>query len=262
MSSKGWSAPVDEGFLVHAVNGQFLLTLCSEKKLLPSSVINQAVKTHALEIEEEQGFAPGRKALKDLKERITEELIPQAFTVKTVTNVWIDPVNRWLVIDSASPTKADDVIKLLLKCCDSLPLEGLRTNISPTAAMTDWVSANEAPAGFTIDQDSELKAATEDRATVKYTRHTLDPEDINHHIAAGKQCTRLAMTWNDRISFVLTDTLTIKRIKPLDLLSEGREVESNSHDRFDADFALMTGEFAKMLDDIVLVLGGQMGSAE
>ncbi|MCH8621779.1 recombination-associated protein RdgC [Undibacterium sp. TS12] len=262
MQSQGWASPRNNDLLVHSVNQQFLISLVTEKKLLPSSVINQVTKARALEIEEEQGFAPGRKAMKDLKERVTEELLPRAFGVKRNTMVWIDPVNRWLVIDASSPSKADEVIKLLLKCCDKLPIEGLRTKSSPQAAMTGWLAGNEAPKGFTIDQDTELKSSTEDKATVRYVRYTLEPDDIQKHITAGKQCTKLALTWDDKISFVLTDTLTIKRVKPLDVLDESKDKGTNEEERFDADFVLMTAELARLLDDVVFALDGEMDSAQ
>lgn len=262
MQSEGWASPRENNQLVHCVNQQLLLLLSTEKKLLPSTVINQVAKARAAELEEQQGFAPGRKAMKDLKERITEELLPRAFGIKRSTWVWIDPVHGWLVIDTSSPSKADEVIKLLLKC-DKLPLESLRVKLSPQSAMTDWLVGNEAPKGFTIDQDTELRAHTEDKATVRYVNHSLDADDVQRHIAAGKQCTKLALTWNDRISFILTETLALKRIKPLDILDEDKENRtSNEDERFDADFVLMTAELANMLDDLVFALGGQLDQTQ
>lgn len=258
MQSEGWASPRNNDSLVHSVNQQLLLLLQTEKKLLPSSVINQVTKARAKELEEQQGFAPGRKAMKDLKEHVTDELLPRAFSITRQTWVWIDPVNGWLVIDSSSPSKADEVIKLLLKC-DKIPMESLRTKVSPQTAMTDWLAGNEAPKGFTIDQDTELRAHTEDKATVRYVRHSIDPDDVQRHIAAGKQCTKLAMTWDDKISFVLTENLALKRIKPLDILNEDKDQRTaDENERFDADFLLMASELAKMLDDIVYSLGGQL----
>jgi recombination associated protein RdgC len=258
MQSEGWASPRNNDSLVHSVNQQLLLLLQTEKKLLPSSVINQVTKARAKELEEQQGFAPGRKAMKDLKERVTDELLPRAFSITRQTWVWIDPVNGWLVIDSSSPSKADEVIKLLLKY-DKIPMESLRTKVSPQTAMTDWLAGNEAPKGFTIDQDTELRAHTEDKATVRYVRHSIDPDDVQRHIAAGKQCTKLAMTWDDKISFVLTENLALKRIKPLDILNEDKDQRTaDENERFDADFLLMASELAKMLDDIVYSLGGQL----
>jgi recombination associated protein RdgC len=262
MQSQGWASPRNTDQLVHSVNQQLLLLLATEKKLLPTSVINQVTKARAAELEEQQGFAPGRKAIKDLKERVTDELLPRAFGIKRDTWVWIDPVHGWLVVDSSSPSKADEVIKLLLKC-EKLPLESLRVKLAPQTAMTDWLVGNEAPKGFTIDQDTELRAHTEDKATVRYVNHSLDADDVQRHIAAGKQCTKLALTWNDRISFVLTETLTLKRIKPLEILAEDKESRTNNEDeRFDSDFALMSAELASMLDDLVFALGGELEAAK
>ena len=253
---QGWAPPRAAGTpLVHAVNGQFLLQLKTEKKLLPSTVVNQVAAARALEMEEAQGFAPGKKALKELKERVTDELLPRAFAILSTTAVWIDSVNGWLVVDAASPVKADEVVKLLLKSVDKLPLESLRVQRSPVGAMTEWLQADESPAGFTVDQDAIMRATGESKAQVAYKRHTLEADDIRRHIAAGKQCTRLAMTWNDKISFVLDESLAIKSIKPLEIIKEG--ATRNDDERFDSDMALMTGELAKMLADLVEALGGE-----
>lgn len=259
--SAGFVSPIAGDLLVHCVNGQFLLKFMAAKKLLPASVIDQVLKARADELEEQQGFYPGRKALKDLKERITDELLPRAFTVQHSTHIWIDPVNGWLAMDTSSPTKSDDIIKHLLRSIDTFPIESVRPRAAPQAAMTDWLSANEAPKGFTIDQDADLRAHTEDKATVRYVRHSVDPEDVQRHIAAGKHCTKLALTWDDRISFVLTESLIIKRIKALDILAESTDANINDEqERFDADFILMTAELNKMLDDIVYSLGGELNS--
>jgi len=258
MQSQGWVSPRDNGMLVHAVNRQLLLQLGTEKKLLPSTVINQVSKARAAELEEQQGFKPGRKQMKEIKEQVTDELLPRAFSIQRSTRVWIDPVNGWLVIDAAGAAKADEVFKLLLKSLESLPFAALRTERSPLAAMTDWLVADEAPGGFTVDQDTELRATGEGKATVRYVRHTLEAEDVRRHIAAGKQCTRLAMTWSDRVSFVLTESLAIKRVAPLDVLKENADsTMQNDDERFDTDFALMTGELAKLIADLVQALGGE-----
>ncbi len=258
MQTQGWVSPRDNGMLVHTVNHQMLLQLGTEKKLLPSTVINQVTKARAAEIEEQQGFKPGRKQMKELKEQATDELLPRAFSIQRSTRIWIDPVNGWLVVDAAGAAKADEVFKLLLKSLESLPFAALRTERSPLSAMTDWLAADEAPAGFTVDQDTELRSTGEGKATVRYVRHTLEPDDVRRHIASGKQCTRLAMTWADRVSFVLTETLAIKRVAPLDVLKENADSSTQNEDeRFDTDFALMTGELAKMIGELVEALGGE-----
>ncbi|MVW72168.1 recombination-associated protein RdgC [Bordetella sp. 15P40C-2] len=258
MQSIGWISPRENGALSYTVNRQILLTVRAARKLLPATVVNQAAKARAQEIEEQEGYKPGRKQMKEIKERVTDELLPRALTVYRDTRVWIDPVNRWLVIDTASDSKADEVIGLLVKTIDPLPIENLYVAQSPAAAMTGWLAADEPPPNFTIDQDTELRASGESRAVVRYLKHSIDCDDARRHIQSGKQCTRLAMTWADRVSFVLTESLDIKRVAPLDVLEENNEdVMQNDDEKFDSDMTLMTGELAKMLAGVVEALRGE-----
>jgi len=255
---QGWEPPRGAGMpLVHAVAGQFLLKLATEKKILPAKAVAQRANSMADELEEQQGFRPGKKAMKELKERALDELLPRALSVRSSIWAWIDPKNGWLVIDTSSPSRADDVIKLLLKAVDRMSLESLRVQSSPVAMMTAWLDSDEAPAGFTVDQNATLRATGESKAEVGYKRHSLDPEDMRRHIAGGKQCTRLAMTWNSRISFVLTEQLAIKSVRPLDVIKEGEAITYSDDERFDNNMMLMTGELAKMLADLVEALGGE-----
>ena len=257
--SQGWVSPRNNGLFVHTVNRQMMILLGTEKKLLPASVINQITKARAAEIEEQQGFAPGRKQMRELKESVTDELLPRAFSIQSSTWVWIDPVNGWLVIDAGSTGKAEEVLKLLIKAIDKFPLETLRTVMSPATAMTAWLASDEAPSGFTVDQDTELRSTGEGKATVRYVRHALEADDVRRHIESGKQCTRLAMTWNDKISFVLTEGLAVKRIAPLDVLKDDSDsTTKNDDERFDSDMMLMTGELHLMLSALVEALGGQL----
>lgn len=253
----GWVPPTGAD-LVHSVNKQMLLTLCTEKKLLPSAVIALATKEKAASIEDMQGFRPGRKQMKEIKEQVTDELLPKAFTTLHHTRIWIDPVNGWLVVDSASPSRADTALKFLIKSIDKLPLETLYVAKSASASMTDWLVADEAPTGFTVDQDAELRHSGEGKATVRYTRHTLEVADLQRHIAAGKRCTRLALTWSDKISFVLDESLCLKRVTPLDVLKENGGDASNEAERFDSDFLLMTGELNMLLGDLLTAFGGEV----
>ena len=258
--SIGWVPALEHGPLAHVVGGQILLTLRAEKKLLPASVVNQVAKARAQEAEERQGYKPGRKQMKEIKEAVTDELIPKAFSIFRDTRVWIDPVNRWLLIDTTSTTKAEEVIGVLSKSIDPFPFEVLQVPQSPAVAMTNWLAADEAPPGFTIDQDTELRATGDSRAAIRYVRQSIEVADVRKHIEEGKQCTRLALTWSDKISFVLTETLTLKRIAPLDVMKEGEGDGGDAAERFDSDFTMMAGELSRLLADLLGALGLDVGS--
>lgn len=239
--------------LVYRVGRQLFLQLRTEKKLLPASVIKEAAAARCLELEEQQGHAPGRKQRLEVRERVADELLPRAFSVHSRTGVWIDPVNGWMVVDAASPARADDVVKLLLKAVDKMPLESLRVLRSPVAVMTHWLQTDEAPVGFTIDMDATLRATGESKAVVQYKRHTLEAGDLGRHLAAGKQCVRLALTWQDKISFVLSEDLALSGIKLLHLIDDPRgEVE-----RFDGELMLMAGELNGLFMALTDALGGE-----
>lgn len=260
----GWVPPTGkEGPLVYSLNRQWLIALCTEQRLLPSSVINDEVKERAEALEEQQGYAPGRKQMRELRDRVAEELLPRAFTKRRCTYVWIDPMNGWLAVDAGSLSKAEEVVEVLRKCLDDFPLKLVHTQLSPCSAMADWLAGGEAPAEFTIDRDCELKAPGEEKATVRYVRHPLDgdgvDEEIKAHLTRGKIPTRLALTWNERISFVLTDRFEVKRLAFLDLLKEEAEKSAEHADeQFDADFALMTGELSRFLPALLNALGGEV----
>ena len=257
--SLGWVPAMEGEGLAHRVGKHWLLTLRAEKKLLPASVINQFTKTRAAQLEEEQGFRPGRKQMKELKERVTEELLPKAFSIFRDTRVWIDPEGGWVVVDATAPARADEIIGLLKKSVDDLPLAPLKLAHSPAQCMTTWLVDNEVPGPFSIDDDSELRDTGESRAAVRYVRQSVDADTVQRHLKEGKQCTRLALTWRDRVSFVLTETCAVKRISALDVVREGREGldEGDARQVFDAEFTLMAGELSGMLTDLLDVLGGE-----
>lgn len=260
--SRGWVSPRKDGALIHSCNRQWLIALAVEQRLLPSSVVNEEVKERAEKLTEQQGYAPGRKALRELKERVTEELMPRAFTKKRTAFVWIDPVNGWFVVDAGSQAKAEEAIEHLRHCLDEFPLKPLHTQLSPQSAMADWLAGGGAPDGFTIDRDCDLKSVSEEKAAVRYVRHALGDEvsgEIKAHLAAGKLPTKLALTWDDRISFVLTEKLEVKRLTFLDILKEQAEkAAEHADEQFDADFALITGELQRMLPAVIGALGGEV----
>ncbi|MGE5384395.1 MAG: recombination-associated protein RdgC [Betaproteobacteria bacterium] len=261
--SRGWVSPRGDGALVHALDHRWLIALGVEQRLLPTAVVNDVVRERSEAMEAQNGFKPGRKQLRELREQITDELMPRAFTRKRNTFAWIDPVTGWFGIDASSPAKAEEVIEHLRWSLGELPLKVINTQRSPISAMADWLAAGEAPAGFSIDRDCELKAVGEDKAAVRYVRHPLEGDEIKAHLAAGKLPTRLALTWNDRVSFVLTEKMEIKRLAFLDLIKEEAEKNAEHADeQFDADFALMSGEFSRLIPDLLEALGGEVPTAQ
>lgn len=253
----GWRPIRAEDDYVYSQNGQVLIALGIEEKLLPAAVVKQAAEEKAAEIEAQEGYRPGSKRRKEIREQIEDEMLPRAFVKRNTVYAWLDPVQGWLAVDAASATKAEALVKLLGESAPDLPLKLPHTQLSPGVAMTGWLAEGEAPAGFSIDRDCELRLPGEDRATVRYVRHALDGEEIGQHIAAGKQATRLGLTWADRVSFVLTEKLEVKRLQFLDILKEQSEQAEDAEAMFQIEFALMSGELAHLIAGLIEALGGE-----
>jgi len=185
--------------------------------------------------------------------------LPMAFT-KQGSVVWIDPKSGWLVLDAGSQSKADEVMTALIKAIPDFAVQLVNTQISPAAAMAVWLSTRESPTDFSVDRECELKASDESKAVVRYTRHPLDTEEVSQHIALGKMPTRLAMTWNDRVSFVLTEALQLKksRFSTLCLKKPPRRQGMARTDNFDADVIISTGELSQLIPDLMEALGGEV----
>lgn len=257
MQSKGWVFSSDLERYVHTVNGQHLIALGVDQKLLPGSIIRQVATERAKEMAKEQGYPVGRRQMRELKMRVTEELRGRALTRKTVTHAWIDPANGWLAVNASSEGKAEDVVETLRNALGSLQVTLLETERSPSSALTAWLMLGDAPTTFTIDDDLELQAADQSKPTIRYVRHPLDGKEIRAQISAGMYATRLGLTWKDRVSFVLNEKLHVKKIEFLLIEKDKPEegADSNPAEQFDIDFTLMTGELAALLKDLTVALG-------
>lgn len=254
-STIGWADI--EGYPFIQTEGQILLLARTESKILPTAAINLEFKTRAAKIEEDQGYKVGRKQGKELKEDIITELLPRALTAQRDTWVWIDTENNWVVVDSSSSTTVDAIMGLIAKTFDPFPVAPIYTEVSAATTMTEWLVSNEPYHPFNIENDAELKERGENRGVVRYSNHNLDNQEICNHIASGKLCTRLALTWADKISFTLTEDLTLKNIKPTDLLAEQVTPEGDKHDMIVAIFTLIAGELNGLFTSLILALGGE-----
>jgi len=253
--SSGFS-PVSEvsDDLVREIQGNILVSFSIEKKLLPASVVKEFLKEAAIKATEQSGQKPGRRETKDIKEAVIASLLPKAFGVQKRFLVWIDPVNKWLCVNTASHAIAEQFLTFFFKCVSSdVDLKPINTASSPIVAMTNWLAQDSAPSGFTIDRDCLLKNP-ESKSSLRYSNHHLD--DIAEHISSGKLPNELAMTWKDRVSFTLGSDWAIKKIRLLDIVMEGAEAMEDE-DVLDADAMLCISELRKLLPDLITGMGGE-----
>ena len=265
--SHGWVPPRGNNsqMLAESVGGQLILKLCTERRALPASAVKAAVEERIEKYKQETGNERvSARIKKEMKEEVVQDLLPRAFTKRSTTLVWLDPVNKLLVVDSGSITGADKVVTALVEALSEVPGAGpilvrpVQTNESAVACMSHWLTTREAPVSFTVDRDCELKTPDEQKSAVRYSRHTLEIDEVAQHIAAGKLPTQLAMTWDDRVSFVLTESAQVRKLKLLDVVMDGAGKSGKDDDGFDTDAAILTGELSALIPDLLEALGGEV----
>ena len=256
--SVGWTWPrgTAHGPFVESVGGQWLLKLMVEHKVMPAAVVKRRTEEMAAQIELTTGRKPGKKQAKAIREEAVLELLPQAFTKQASMNVWLNPAQRLLMVDASSPARADEVVTQLVKALEGLSLTLVQTAQSAPAAMSEWLVTGEPPAAFSVDRECELKSVDEMKSVVRYARHALDIDEVRQHIAAGKVPTKLALTWQGRVSFLLTDAMQVKKIAFLDGVFEGAG-KAGKDEAFDADTAIATGELGQLIPELIDALGGE-----
>ncbi|MBS7457112.1 recombination-associated protein RdgC [Coralloluteibacterium stylophorae] len=250
LSSRGFVSPMgrDAEALTHKVERCVWLTMGGEERLLPSVVVNDAVQKKIDEIEETQGRRLGGRARKKLKEEIVFDLLPRAFVRPLRTDAYLDLEHGFIAIDTSSRKQAESVASELREALGSFPALPLNAETAPRNVLTAWLAGEALPEGLSLGDECELKDAADKGAVVKCTRQELDADEVTKHLEVGKQCTRLALTLDDHVSFVLGEDLIVRKLKFLDGAVESLENSERDDQRaeLDARFALMSGELKNL----------------
>ncbi|MEB0042022.1 MULTISPECIES: recombination-associated protein RdgC [unclassified Pseudomonas] len=262
LTTYGFVAPFGKGEdapLVH-VSGDFLLIAArKEDRILPSSVVNDAVREKIEEIEAEQMRKVYKKERDQLKDEIIQAFLPRAFIRRGSTFAAIAPKQGLILVNASSPKRAEDLLSTLREVIGSLPVRPLTVKVSPSATMTEWVKTQKAADHFFVLDECELRDTHEDGGIVRCKRQDLTSEEIQLHLTTGKVVTQLSLAWQDKLSFVLDDKMVVKRLKFEDLLQDQAEQDGGEEalGQLDASFTLMMLTFGEFLPELFEALGGE-----
>lgn len=242
-----------------AVRHAWLINLKREDKVLPAGVIRDQLEAKVSQLEDQEFRKIGRKERQALKDQVTDDLLPRAFTRSSCLGALIDTRRNWLMIDTATASKADNLLSCLRDASPAFPATLVHPRLSPQSVMTDWLLAGSAPAPFSLDSDCELHAMGEHGAMIRCQRQDLTADEVQQHLKRGKQATMLALVWRERIRFVLTDNLQLKRLQFLDVIQEeAAQAGDDTASLNEATLFMMAEELGQLVDDLVAALGGEM----
>ena len=255
---EGFAPP--KGFspeLVFPADFTWSVALKKSEKVLPAGVIREILDDKIAEIQEAEARTVGRKEKQELKEQITDDLLPRAFTRSSKTQAVCDTRSGFLLVNQASATRAENLLAKLREALGGLEAKLPNTKQSPSSLMTEWLLAGACGGGFELDDMCELKGTGDAAPTVRVSKQDLTADEVVQHVKTGKTVTQLGLVWRDQIAFVLTQDFTLKRVQYLDVLQE--EAESHGDDAASLAFAsqiLMAEALSTLLQELVSLLGG------
>jgi recombination associated protein RdgC len=251
LSHFGWTKALGKhgNSIVHGGSDSFLICARKEEKILPASVIKDVLEEKINLLEVEQGRSATKNERSQLKEDIVFELLPRAFSRIYDTHAYISPKDNIIVINASARGKAEDLLALLRKSLGTLPVTSLQSERQSDEIMTDWLVKKSIGPKFTLGMEAEFNALGDDSAIAKVKNQDLDSDEVKAHLDADKYVTKIALEYDESMSFVLQDDLSVKRIKFFDVVHEQND-DIDSDDvlaKLDADFILMTGELNRLI---------------
>lgn len=252
MSKFGWFTPLSTSEQLHfEANGQMLLVACKEEKILPSHVIKKEIDNRLAELEKKEGRKLKKIEKLGIKDDVIAMLLPRAFSKRQFTAIWIDTKLGYIYVDAGSAKRAEDALALLRKSLGSLPVVPLTFNSHPSEIMTSWLKYNEVPDWLTLQEEGRLKSIA-DNSEATFRHQDLESDEIETHLDAGKYVSRLALDWENHLSFTLSEDGSLSKIKFADDIREKNDdiLKEDVAQRFDADFYLMTQELSRLINNL------------
>lgn len=268
LSRYGWVPPLGHhgSDYVHAAGGYIMICAKKQDKVLPAAVVNEMLAEKVVAIQTEDGRGVGRKERQNLKEEITFELLPRAFTRSSLQFAYISVSEGLLVVNAASASRAEELVSYLRESIGSVPVIPFTANNTPQHMMTEWVKTAQLPAGFELGHECELRDPSDEAAVIRCKHQDLSSAEINSHLQAGMFVSKLGLSWSGGIEFMVDDQLAIKRLNFSDIIQEkADQVDAqDAAEQFDVDFTIMTLELSALISAVIDAFGGenkQLGEA-
>ena len=185
-------------------------------------------------------------------------MLPNALAKSSLTHGYIDAKQEFIVIEASSYNKAEDVLSLLRKALGLLPCVPLNVKNNVVQSLTRWMSEvdqTDEALKFGLDHFCELR---DEESVIKCKNIDLLLPEVQHHIQDGKLCYKLGLYVLDRVSFVISDDLSIKSLKFLDIIQDKiteQEPDSAEH-AFTVEMLIMCDELGAMISDLIAAFGG------
>lgn len=251
LAAAGFSSPygrTDDRMLVRHGKVLGFVYEVRERDLTPRAV-NAEVQRRVDKIVDEEDRQVRTRERVRLRDDVLQELLPKAVILARMTRGWIDLDNCRVVVDARTRKRAEEVLSGLRGALGSLPALPPAPYEDPRTLMTAWLAEATPPKGVALGDECELRdPCGSNGSLVRCRRQDLDTDEIREHLRSGKQCFSTGLFFDDRLGFVLADDLSIKALRPTDLvLDDGADSHESMAQEVEGNFALAVLELNRLL---------------
>lgn len=252
LSTYGFVSPFDgtpDGMLVHAADGHLMIAAQSEEKVIPSSVVRDALADRVKQIEARDGRKVYKKERDQLKDEVLVDMLPRAFVRRSILYAVLSPAHGFLIVNTASYSKAEALLSAVRDALGSLPAGSLVVDDSAVRkCMTRWLQ-HGFPDGLYPQRSCELRDQLEGGGTIRCKGQDLDSDEILQHLEGGKEVVKLSLDWSEKLTLTMTEDLQFRQVSFGDVvMSELDNLDgADALAERDASLVLMMGALMEFL---------------
>ena len=223
----GFTAPFKEHHeaMLYSAGNYMVGAVKFQEKKVPTSFVNDSVSNKASEYLQANGEKPSRKQRNAWKEEITTSILPNIIPVSKVVRFCLDVKSSLILVDTATSSKAEDVLALLRKAFGSLPALPYFDANKLNELLQEFGKNTGLPESITLGSKIRFEAPDEEKATSNFKNVDIMAADVQSQFE-DKFCTQIELQKPDTVTFTLKDDGSVAQLKFADEIFEDKEEDA------------------------------------
>lgn len=256
----GPTEPENVGFVpvygerfIREIDGNKLIAIRVENKILPAAAINEELEKQVLKRQLEEGRPLGRKERTRLKDEIIFSLLSRALTRSRVIHALI--TKNGLIIVGDNERFAQLLLNTLRLAMGSLPVARIGFKMHPEGILTSMIRTEGTPEFFLGDR-AKL-SDVDDQGVMSFAGIRLASDDVINHINNGATCHQLQLAWHGGVTFTFKNSMGLTGLIWDDRLIGGAINEEDLEAELNTAILLASNSFERLTTDVVALFGGE-----
>lgn len=262
--SIGWVVPdgSEDGNLVLELGDAQLCCLLVEQRNVPAAVVRDEVLKRAKERRDaDKGRSPGRKELADLRDAVTADLRPRAFSRLRRMPLLLDAGSALVLSNATTGTAAEQLFEATRTALGSLPFRLPVTGKPVAHTLTRWLRGGRLPKPFAIGMTAVLRDPQNRQRVIRVRGADDLGVEVAVHLDSGYEVIELELVWAERLKFRLGEDMALKGLALLEdeAGADSVDAEADPAAEFAAAAMVETATLVQAVSQLRLALGVNEG---